>query len=47
MSKQRDPFDQPPHVALYARVSSDMQVEGKSIDAQLTEMREYAQRQGW
>ena len=47
MSKQRNPFDQPPRVALYARVSSDMQVEGKSIDAQLTEMREYAQRQGW
>ena len=47
MSKQRNPSDQPPRVALYARVSSDMQVEGKSIDAQLTEMREYAQRQGW
>ncbi len=34
-------------VALYARVSSEMQVEGKSIDAQLAEMREYAQARGW
>ena len=37
-----------PRVALYARVSTDMQAEeGKSIAAQLTEMREYAQRQAW
>jgi site-specific DNA recombinase len=35
-------------VALYARVSTDMQAEtGKSIAAQLTEMRTYAQRHGW
>jgi len=47
MSRQRNSFEQPPRVALYARVSSDMQVEGKSIDAQLAEMREYAQAQGW
>ncbi len=37
----------PQRVALYARVSSEMQVEGKSIDAQLAEMREYAQARGW
>lgn len=35
-------------VALYARVSTDMQAEeGKSIDAQIAEMREYAERRGW
>ncbi len=35
-------------VALYARVSTDMQAEeGKSIAAQLAEMREYAQSRGW
>ena len=35
-------------VALYARVSTDMQAEaGKSIAAQLSEMRTYAQRHGW
>jgi site-specific DNA recombinase len=33
--------------ALYARVSSQMQVEGKSIDAQLAEMREYAKARSW
>ena len=33
---------------LYARVSTDMQVEGgKSIATQLAEMREYAQHRGW
>ncbi len=35
-------------VALYARVSTDMQAEsGKSIAAQLAEMREYAAKRGW
>lgn len=34
-------------VALYARVSSEMQVEGFSIDAQLRVMREYAADQHW
>ncbi len=35
-------------VALYARVSTDMQAEeGKSIQAQLAEMRQYAQRRDW
>ncbi len=35
------------HVALYARVSSDMQIEGFSIDVQLKEMREFAAKEGW
>ncbi|MBC7252011.1 MAG: recombinase family protein, partial [Anaerolineae bacterium] len=35
-------------VALYARVSTDMQAEsGKSIAAQLAEMREFAAQRGW
>jgi len=35
-------------VALYARVSTDMQAEeGLSISAQLNEMREFADRRGW
>jgi site-specific DNA recombinase len=35
-------------VALYARVSTDMQAEeGKSIQAQLYEMREFAQGKDW
>lgn len=34
-------------VALYARVSSDMQIEGFSIDVQLKEMREFAAKEGW
>jgi DNA invertase Pin-like site-specific DNA recombinase len=34
-------------VALYVRVSSEMQVEGFSIDAQLRVMREYAAEQRW
>ncbi|HHS96678.1 MAG TPA: recombinase family protein [Chloroflexi bacterium] len=35
-------------VALYARVSTEMQAEeGLSIAAQLAEMREYAKKQGW
>ncbi len=35
-------------VALYARVSTEMQAEeGFSIDAQLSEMRQEAQRRGW
>ncbi len=35
-------------VALYARVSTDMQAEeGHSLAAQLTEMRELAQQRGW
>ena len=34
--------------ALYARVSTDMQAEkGKSIPAQLAEMREYVEQRGW
>jgi site-specific DNA recombinase len=37
----------PTQVALYARVSSEMQVEGFSIDAQLRVMREYAADQRW
>jgi site-specific DNA recombinase len=41
------PQNTPRRVALYARVSSQMQVEGKSIDAQLAEMREYAQMRRW
>ncbi len=47
MNKKRQPSHQPSRVALYARVSSQMQTEGKSIDAQLAEMREYAQARGW
>ena len=35
------------HVALYARVSSDMQVEGFSIEAQRRAMREFAREQRW
>lgn len=36
------------NVALYARCSSDMQAEKDlSVPAQLRELREYAQRQGW
>ena len=34
-------------VALYARVSSEMQVEGFSIEAQLRAMREFARDQHW
>ncbi len=34
-------------VALYARVSSEQQVEGFSIEAQLRAMREHAANQGW
>jgi site-specific DNA recombinase len=34
-------------VALYARVSSEMQVEGFSIEAQLRAMREFARDQRW
>jgi site-specific DNA recombinase len=34
-------------VAIYARVSSEQQLEGFSIEAQLRVMREYAQAQGW
>ena len=34
-------------VALYARVSSEQQVEGFSIEAQLRAMREFAQAQHW
>lgn len=34
-------------VALYARVSSEQQVEGFSIEAQLRAMREHAGSQGW
>lgn len=37
----------PKQVALYARVSSEMQVEGFSIDAQLRIMREFAADQRW
>ena len=33
--------------ALYARVSSEEQVEGYSIDAQLRQCRDYAKNQGW
>jgi DNA invertase Pin-like site-specific DNA recombinase len=33
--------------ALYARVSSEEQVEGYSIDAQLRACRDYAKNQGW
>ncbi len=34
-------------VALYACVSSEQQLEGFSIEAQLRVMRDYAQAQGW
>ena len=34
-------------VALYARVSSELQMEGFSIEAQLRAMREYARAEGW
>jgi len=33
--------------ALYARVSSEEQVEGYSIDAQLRACRDFAQEKGW
>ncbi len=38
----------PPRVALYARVSTEMQAEhGFSLDQQLREMHEYARQKGW
>ena len=40
--------DEQPEVALYARVSTGMQAEeGKSLDAQIAEMREFAAMRNW
>lgn len=40
--------DEQPEVALYARVSTGMQAEeGKSLDAQIAEMREFAEMRHW
>ncbi|RLC85230.1 MAG: recombinase family protein, partial [Chloroflexi bacterium] len=49
MSNSTTQPDDQPRAALYARVSTGegMQADGFSIEAQFTEMREFAAHRGW